>query len=91
MPAPEIVTLNEAKAWLRVDADDENATIQSLIDAATEAALEYADAFDPTAEPSPRMKLAILAHVSNAFRNRENPEAPGASKSLIQHLRVMDT
>lgn len=86
-----IVTLAEAKAWLRVDDDHEDAVIQCLIDAATEAALGYSDAFDRQTMTAPaRLKLSILGHIAMAFEERDKIDAPAPSQGLIRPLRSLD-
>ena len=92
MPTPEIVTLAEAKQYLRVDHSDEDAMISMLIVSATEAALVYADGYDPDTDEQPtRLKLAILAHVARAYDNREDgADAPPSSGRLLMPLRDME-
>jgi uncharacterized phage protein (predicted DNA packaging) len=90
---PNIVTLEEAKLFMRVDADDEDLTIETLIAAATEAALAYADGIVPTdsMEYPARVKLSILTHVAQAFGNRENgADAPASTMRLMQPLRSLE-
>lgn len=88
----DVVTLEETKLYLRVDHDFEDTTIAILIAAATEAALDYADAHDPLlAEPSARLKLAILTHVARAFSEREDgADTPASSVRLMQPLRDLE-
>jgi hypothetical protein len=91
MPTPEIVTLAEAKAYLRVDGTEDDAVVQSILDAATEAALAYADTFDPEVDETPaRLKLAILGHIAVAYDQRENVDTPTASLGLARPLRTLD-
>lgn len=63
-----IVTLEEAKAWLRVDSDDEDSEIQSLIDG-TEAYLFNATGkiFDNT---NPLAKLYCRVLICDWYENR---------------------
>ncbi len=87
---PEVVTLEETKLFLRVDADDEDATIRLLIDAATEAALRFANSVDPAAPPA-SLKVAILTHVARSFDNRENhADMPVSAERLLAPLRRLD-
>jgi uncharacterized phage protein (predicted DNA packaging) len=70
------ITLAEAKAFLRVTDEAEDALIQLLIEAATER-VELAVGLvltDPA--PSP-LRLAILMLVAHGFEHREG-EAPAA-------------
>lgn len=87
---PEIVTLAETKLFLRVDSDEEDTTIQMLIDAATEAALRFANSIDPAAPP-PSLKIAILTHVCRAFDNRDDhADMPVSAERLLAPLRRLD-
>ncbi|MCI4653884.1 head-tail connector protein [Sphingomonas aquatilis] len=87
----DIVTLDEVKEYLRVDGDDDDATIALLIAAATEAALRLADSYDPVEEPPASLKLAILVHVARAFANREDAaDVPPSAARLLSPLRQMD-
>lgn len=92
MPTPNVVTLEETKLFLRVDHDYEDLTLETLIAAATEAALAYADAISADATEYPaRVKLSILTHVAQAFGNRENgADAPASTARLMQPLRDWD-
>ena len=91
MATPDIVTLDEVKAYLRVLHDDEDSTIELLIGAATEAALRLADSHDPDDEPSLTLKLAIMVHVARAFDNREDAaDAPPSAVRLLSPMRVLD-
>lgn len=89
---PEIVTLAEAKLFLRVDGDADDDTIILLIAAATETALSYADGFEPSAAEIPaRLKLAVLAHVAQAFEDRSNgAAAPEGACRLLYPFRVLE-
>jgi len=87
---PEIVTLAEAKLFLRVDSDEEDATIRLLIDGATEAALRFANGIDP-ASPPPSLKIAILTHVCRAFDHREDhADMPVSAERLLAPLRRLE-
>lgn len=88
----ELVTLAEAKSFLRVDDGGEDATIAMLIGAATEAVLTIADAWTPVEGlPVPeRLRLAVLARVAIAFDNRENVTAADGEFALIAPLRVLE-
>ena len=68
---PELVTLDEVKAFLRVDGTDDDTTLAILIAAAAEAVTGLADAWDGTGETPERLKLAVLMLVADWFDNRE--------------------
>jgi uncharacterized phage protein (predicted DNA packaging) len=90
MSTPEIVTLDEAKTYLRVDGDADDGLIVTLIAAATEAALSYADAYDPETEVPARLKLAVLGHIAAAYDEREKVDVPVTSQGLARSLRTLD-
>lgn len=85
----EIVTLAEAKLFVRVEHDEEDALLTTMIAAATETALAVADAWDVTATPPARLKLAVLAHVARAYDGREGVDAPEGNGRLLAPLRVL--
>lgn len=88
----ELVTLAEAKSFLRVDDADEDTTIAMLIGAATEAVLTIADAWAPVEGlPVPeRLRLAVLARVAIAFDNREKVTGADGEFALIAPLRALE-
>lgn len=57
--ANELVTLQEAKLYCRVDSDEEDALILTLIHAASDAAIDIASDWTPGAEAPARLKLAV--------------------------------
>jgi len=83
----EIVTLEEAKLYIRVDSDHEDEIIIMLIEAASEAVMAVADAWDRTTPAPNRLKLAVLARVSVAFDNRDKIVAADGEDSLLNPLR----
>lgn len=90
--AGPIVTLAEAKLWLRFTEDeiDEDATITILIAAATEHVLTIAEGYDPMTPAPAALKLAVLAHVARAFSDREDgSDAPAGNMRLVQSFRVL--
>lgn len=90
MTLPVICTLAEAKLFLRVDHDDEDAVIQELILTATAEALHLADDIDPEGETfPPGLKTAILMHVCAIYEDRYNEGAsvPDASAALARRHR----
>lgn len=86
----DLVTLDEAKGFLRVDSTHEDATIALMIGAASEAVLAHADAFDPLAPVPFRMKVATLARVAVMFDERTVEEPKGETR-LLAPLRVLAT
>jgi len=89
--ANEIVTLQEAKLYCRVDSDEEDALIITLIRAASDAAIDIASDWMPGAEAPARLKLAVLAHVASAYDNRDSGvDSPDAARRLLFPLRKLD-
>ncbi|HEX8553165.1 MAG TPA: head-tail connector protein [Sphingomonas sp.] len=84
-----LVTLPEAKQFLRVDHDEEDATITLLIGAASEAVLTMADGWTITDPVPDRLKLAVLTRVAIAFDNRDSVKAGDGEVHLIGPLRVL--
>lgn len=62
-----LVTLEEAKLWLRVDGDNEDSLIDALIDEAEEYLLA---ATGRTWEGNRRARRFVLAYVTDAYENR---------------------
>lgn len=87
----ELVTLAEAKAFLRVDSADEDGTIAMLIGAATEAVVTLADGWVPLeGEPIPdRIRLVVLARVAVAFDDREKVTGADGETHLLGPLRLL--
>lgn len=64
-----ILTLDEAKRWLRVDGDDEDLTVQMLVDASeTYLANATGNTFDSS---NSLAKLYCLVLVTDWYENRE--------------------
>lgn len=91
--AGPIVTLAEAKLWLRFSENEEtheDGTIELLIAAATEHVLTIAEAYDPMTPAPAALKLAVLAHIARAFDGREDgSDAPAGNMRLVQSFRVL--
>ena len=85
-----LVTLDEAKLWLRVMHDEEDTTIGLLIGAASEAVLEMADGWTPEAPVPERLRLAVLARVAIAFDDREKVTGADGEAQLIGPLRMLE-
>lgn len=83
----DLVTLDEAKLYLRVTSTIEDRTIATLIAAASDAVREMADAWDGTGDTPARLKLAVLTRVAIAFDNRESVKAGDGEDRLISPLR----
>lgn len=88
--ADPIITLDEAKTFLRVDYSDEDALILQLIDTATETALAHADGLED-GDPIPEsVRTSALLHVSRLYNDRETEAVPQASATLANRYRRWD-
>ncbi|WP_163000327.1 head-tail connector protein [Sphingobium yanoikuyae] len=87
---PNIVTLAEAKLFIRVLDDDEDTTIETMIAAATDAVCDVAQAWDGTGEPPARLKLAILSRVAIMFDTRNSLEPGIGEDRLLLPLRTVE-
>lgn len=74
-----IVTLKEAKQYLRVDHDEEDAFIRKLIKAA-ETLCE--GTLRKPAEPIPINKVAVLFAVAYLYEHRENADMDELTRML---------
>ena len=68
-----VVTVAEAKAHLRLETDDEDAFIESLIEQAQAVAEDYCRVTFETPAPEP-VRLAVLLMVAHYYENRDTPE-----------------
>ncbi len=69
-----ILTVDEVKTHLRIEEDDEDAYIFSLISQAQAAAEDFCRvSFDDSDCPEP-VRLAVLLMVSHYFENRDNAD-----------------
>ena len=68
-----VVTVDEAKAHLRIDHDEEDAYIDGLIAKAQAVAEDYCRVSFPDEAPEP-VRLAVLLMVSHYYENRDNPD-----------------
>jgi Phage QLRG family, putative DNA packaging. len=66
-----ILTLDEAKAFLRVDGPDDDAVIETLIGAATETVMDHADGLLEGDEVPDSVRTGALLLVAHWFTNRE--------------------
>ena len=71
-----ILTVNEVKAHLRIEDDDEDDYLESLILQSQAAAEDFCRVafetdYDPVPEP---VRLAVMLMVSHYYENRDNPD-----------------
>ncbi len=68
-----VITMEEAKAHLRLQYDEEDAFLASLIQQAQAAAEDYCRVlFDENAPHT--VRLAVLLMVAHYYENRDNPD-----------------
>lgn len=68
-----IVTIDEVKAHLRIEDDDEDGYLENLIAQAQAVAEDFCRTQFSEAAPEP-VRLAVLLFVSHYFENRDNPD-----------------
>ena len=68
-----ILTVEEVKIHLRIQHDEEDEYIESLIAQAQGAAEDYCRTEFQNAAPEP-VRLAVLLMVSHYYENRDNPD-----------------
>ena len=68
-----IVTVEEVKSHLRIQYDDEDGYIESLIEQAQAAAADYCRVSFTDNAPEP-VRLAVLLMISHYFENRDNSD-----------------
>lgn len=86
-----IITLAEAKEYLRVDTDDENALIETLINAAEQLCCDVArldvEKYESAGEVA---KIAVLYTLGSFYQNREDndhKELKLRLRSLLEGIR----
>lgn len=85
-----IITLQEAKEFIRVEHHDEDSLIESLVLTATETALAHADGLIET-DPMPEsVRTSALLHVARLYDGRSEGAAPVASVALANRYRKWD-
>ena len=68
-----VVSVADAKAHLRLETDDEDAFIESLIAQAQAVAEDYCRVTFDASAPEP-VRLAVLLMVAHYYENRDTPE-----------------
>lgn len=85
-----LYTLAEVKAHLRVDATDDDATIEAYMEAAEKAVLQYCNVSLVPYGAESVFKVAALMIVSDFYENRSGGEGvPKAAQFLINPYRWM--
>lgn len=90
-----MITLEQAKAHLRVVHSEEDAVIESMVNASTAAALDYLN-LEAMPEPAPApVEAAILLQVGDLYENRQRQSdrpfhGNQTYERLLNPYRVMD-
>ncbi len=69
-----MVKLDDVKLFLRVDHNDEDAVLETMIDSAKAAALDYLNWDQEKAEPPSPVISAILIMVGDLYENRNRQD-----------------
>jgi len=93
--ATELVLLDEAKVHLRIDHDEEDALIQEMVWAASEAVKDVAsdvdwDEYNPPFDVPYRLKLAVLTRVARMYDDRHSMEAGKGELPMLTPLRKLE-
>lgn len=82
-----IVTVDEAKAHLRIEDDDEDVYLESLITRAQAVAEDFCRTAFAEFVPEP-VRLAVLLFVSYYYENRDSPDrtAYGTMRMAFENL-----
>jgi uncharacterized phage protein (predicted DNA packaging) len=86
----DLVTLDEAKEYARVDGNTDDALIAMLIEAASDAVADYADGWNGTGDVPARIKLAVLVRVAAAYDKRETLNEAEGEHTLVLPYRTLD-
>jgi len=82
-----IITLEETKAFIRVDDDTDDALIEGLILTATETALAHADGLLEDDEIPESVRTSALLHVARLYDDRHKEAPPQAAATLASRYR----
>lgn len=86
----DLVTIAEAKEYCRIDGNADDGALAIMIAAASDAVADIAEAWDGTGEVPPRLKLAVLARVAEAYDNRERVPLAEHEGRLVLPYRTLD-
>jgi uncharacterized phage protein (predicted DNA packaging) len=81
-----MLTLDEIKNYLRVDSDDDDSLLQTLITSCTQLCMDVARIIDSAAfEAEPNARIAVMYAVAYLYEHREEAD----HKALTLTLRAL--
>ena len=87
---PELITLEEAKAQARIDTDDEDALIQTMVDASIAYVAQAIGADELDDSGPPMAKAAALLAFADLYSHREAQSgAPLSRNKTLDNLLAM--
>lgn len=85
----DLVTLEEAKMFIRVEHSDDDAMIGMMVSAASDAVADVATGWDGEGAVPDRMKLAVLARVGLLY-DKASLEGGKGELSMLTPLRTLE-
>lgn len=86
----DLVTLSEAKTYLRVDHNDDDTTIALLVAAASDAVRDVATDWDGEGDVPDRIKVAVLSRVAITYDERTSVEPSAGELGMLTPLRTLE-
>lgn len=86
----DLVTLEEAKLFIKIPNEIEDPVIAMLITAASDAVRDVATDWDGEGEVPDRIKLAVLMRVGALYHERDSLEPSKGELAFLQPLRTLE-
>lgn len=86
---PSLVTLDEVKDFIRLDHDEHDVLLTTMISAASEAVLDVATAWDGEGTVPDRIKLAVLTRVGLLYDKADQTAGKG-ELAFLTPLRTLE-
>ncbi|WP_292047706.1 MULTISPECIES: head-tail connector protein [unclassified Brevundimonas] len=84
-----VVTLDDAKEHLRIDFNDDDTLIESMLAAAEEACRAYLGL--AAADPAPEvLGAAIKMHLTRLYEDRDGGSVPAEAQDLLREHRAWE-